>query len=544
VVLVGLGATGAVAARVLTQAGLEVVALEAGPRVGPEAAEQDEIGNDVRSRLSAPKAAHELPTLRTGGASDSAAAPWPLLMANGVGGTTLHYPALSIRLQPWNFRSLTATVERYGRAAVPPGATLADWPLDYDELEPYYDAVEREIGVAGKAGANEFEGPRRQAYPMPELRRTGWTELTAEAARRLGWHPFPAPAAVNTEPRHGRPACTYCGFCSGNVCHNGARGSTDVTVVPRAEATGRLRIETGARVLGIEVDEDGRVSGVRFRQGGDLRVQAARAVLLGGFVYENVRLLLTSRSARFPAGLANNTGVVGKHYTAHVTPLVYGFFPSLRLNLHNGLWAQATCVDDWNADNFEHDGAGFVGGGMLAAPQEAKPIATASAPPPPGVPRFGSGWKDWLGRAGPSLGYAVAQVDALTYEDTYLDLDPAVSDLEGVPVVRVTHEVHDNGRRAAEFLRRKLELWLQEAGAETTWSPEHMPIEGRHCYGGTRMGDDPRTSVVDRDGFAHEVANLAVLGASTFPTAGGANPTLTAQALAWRTAERLVQKEI
>jgi gluconate 2-dehydrogenase alpha chain len=297
-------------------------------------------------------------------------------------------------------------------------------------------------------------------------------------------------------------------------------------------------------VLGIEVDEAGRVSGVTFRQGGDLRGPAARAVLLGGFVYENVRLLLTSRSTRFPAGLANNTGLVGRHYTAHVTPLVYGFFPSLRLNLHNGLWTQATCVDDWNADNFEHEGAGFVGGGMLAAPQEAKPIATASVPPPPGAPRFGSGWKEWLGRAGPSLGYAVAQVDALTYEDTYLDLDPAVSDLEGVPVVRITHEVHDNERRAAEFLRRKLELWLQQAGAETTWSPEHVPIEGRHCYGGTRMGDDPRTSVVDRDGFAHEIANLAVLGASTFPTAGGANPTLTAQALAWRTAERLLEKEI
>ena len=118
--------------------------------------------------------------------------------------------------------------------------------------------------------------------------------------------------------------------------------------------------------------------------------------MLGGFVYENVRLLLTSRSAAFPRGLANNSGVVGRHFTAHVTPVVYGVFPQARLNVHNGLWAQATCVDDWNADNFDHAGLGFVGGGMLTAPQEAKPIATASVPPPAGVPRWGAGWKDWL----------------------------------------------------------------------------------------------------------------------------------------------------
>src|SRR5262249_53192265 len=157
-------------------------------------------------------------------------------------------------------------------------------------------------------------------------------------------------------------------------------------------------------------------------------------------VYENVRLLLTS-------GVANGAGVVGRHFTAHVTPVVHGFFPSLRLNLYNGLWAQATCVDDWTDDNYDHAGLGFDGRGLLTAPQESKPIATASMPPPPGVPRFGAAWKEWLARAGQSVGYAVAQVDALTYEDTYLDLDPAVTDPAGVPVVRITHRLHDNELR-------------------------------------------------------------------------------------------------
>ena len=540
VALVGLGAACGVAAHVLTEAGLDVVALEAGPR--REAAEmtQDEIRNDTRSWLSEPKSGHEVPTYRTSAVESAGPSPWPTLMVNAVGGTTVHYPALSIRLQPWNFRSRSATLERYGAAAIPEGSTMTDWPLDYAELEPYYDVVERAIGVGGE-DANPYDGPRSGSYPLPPLRRSGWNELTAAAARELGWHPFQAPAAVNTAPYDGRPVCTYCGFCSGNGCYANAKGSADVTVIPRAEATGRLRVETGARVLRIETGEHGRVTGVTYTRDGREQFQEARAVLLGAFVYETVRLLLLSTSLGFPHGLANNAGRVGKDYTAHVTPVVFGHFPGRTLNVHNGLWAQATCVDDWNADNFDHTGLGFVGGGMLSAPQEAKPIATASAPTPPGVPRWGEGWRQWLRESGPSLGYAVAQFDALTYDGTELDLDPAVTDPDGVPVVRITHSVRGHEQRGHDFLRGKLETWLTAAGAERVWPLGTTFVEARHCYGGTRMGDDPARSVVDRFGFAHEVPNLGVVGASVFPSAGGANPTLTVQALAWRTAANLVE---
>ena len=167
VVLVGLGAAGGIAADVLTRAGLNVVALEAGPRLDPGEMTLDEIRNDVRSWMSEPKARHEVPTLRTSPAGPAQPTPWPMLMVNAVGGTTLHYPALSIRLQPWNFRSRSATIERYGVEAIPAGSTLSDWPLDYDELEPCYEAVERAIGVSGRAGnavggadpaGNPFEG--------------------------------------------------------------------------------------------------------------------------------------------------------------------------------------------------------------------------------------------------------------------------------------------------------------------------------------------------------------------------------------------------
>jgi gluconate 2-dehydrogenase alpha chain len=539
VVLIGLGAAGGIAAHVLTAAGVEVVALEAGPRLDPSAMTLDEVRNDVRGWLSRPKSMHEVPTWRADDTTPAGPSPWPMLMVNAVGGSTVHYPGLSARLQPWNFESRSRVVERYGPGAVPAGSTLADWPLTYDELEPYYDSVEYAIGVSGSAG-NHFEGPRSRDYPMAPLRRTGWTELTAAAAGRLGWHPFPAPAAINSRPHEGKPECTYCGFCSHNGCYRNAKGSTDATVIARSEATGLLKIETSARVTGIEVDADGLAAGVTYVQDGRERFQPAKAVLLGAFTYENSRLLLLSASRPYPHGLCNNHGQVGKHFMAHATPFAFGVFPGRRLNLFSGLWAQATCLDDWNADNFDHSGLGFIGGAMLTASHELKPISSASAVLPPGIPRWGSAWKAWLKAHGQSVGSLNAQLENLSYETNMLDLDPVVKDPYGMPVVRVTHRLEDNERRGCDFMLEKLETWLLEAGASETWSPEEVLVEGRHCYGGTRMGDDPDTAVVDRYGFAHETPNLGVLGASTFPTTGGHNPTLTVQALAWRTAQHLI----
>ena len=549
VLLIGLGATGGIAAHVLTEAGLRVVALEAGPRLDSSVASFDEIRNDVRGWLSNPKAAREIPTWRFDASQPAGPSPWPMLMVNAVGGSTIHYPGLSARFHPWNFESRSRVVERYGPSAIPAGSTLADWPIDYEELEPYYDAVEQAIGVSGRAGnvagtldpaGSQFEGARGREYPQPPLRRTGWTELLSTAARSLGWHPFPAPAAINSGPFNGQPECTYCGFCSSNGCYRNAKGSTDANVVPRAEATGLLEVETSARVVHIEVDADGLATGATYVQDGRERFQAAKAVLLGTFTYENTRLLLLSTSKPYPRGLSNNHSQVGKHYMAHVTPFVFGLFSGRRLNLFNGLWSQATCVDDWNADNFDHSGLGFVGGALLTASHELKPIAAASAPLPPSVPRWGSTWKAWLKANAQSVGSLSAQVECLSYETSFLDLDPVARDPLGVPVVRVTHRLEENERRGADFMRERLESWLREAGASETWSSESPLIEARHCYGGTRMGDDPDTAVVDRDCFSHEVPNLGVLGASTFPTTGGHNPTLTVQALAWRTAAHLV----
>jgi gluconate 2-dehydrogenase alpha chain len=529
VVLVGLGGANGIVADELTAAGLEVVALEAGGRVGPSDMTLDEVRNDRREWLAQAKSAGELPTWRDTPDVEAGPSPWNLRMVNAVGGSTVHYPGLSARLQPWNFRARSATVERYGAGAVPDGSTLADWPLDYDELEPFYSEIEHAIGVAG-SHENPFEGHRTRELPMPPLRSTGWMDLMAGAARDLGWHPFPAPAALNSVPRDGRAACTYCGFCTSNGCYADAKNHTAVTHIPRAEATGRLRIVTGARVTRIDT-EDGRATGVTYVAGGEERSIRADAVVLGTYVYENVRLLLRS-------GLGGPAA--GAHYMAHVVPTVFGLFPGRDLALFNGPWTQSTCFEDLNADGFDHAGEGFVGGGMCSISHEVKPIAAAGFPPPPGVPAWGSAWKGWLARNARSVGTAIAQFDPQPYEDHRLDLDPVARDVHGDPVIRITFSPRENERRGSAYLCRSLHAWLRAAGAKETWEPPGLGVEPRHAFGGTRMGDDPATTVVDRFGFAHDVPNLAVVGASTFPTAGGVNPTLTLQALTLRTARHLL----
>lgn len=543
VVIIGLGATGAVAAHILTAAGIRVLALEAGPRLDAGMMSNDEIRNDIDGWMSEPKAASEIPTLRVSETGQAHPSWWPTLMVNGVGGTAIHYPGASFRLLPWNFRSRSAVIERYGSGVIPPDSTLADWPLSYADLEPFYEKVEQAIGVSGLDITDPFAGPRAHGYPMPPLRRSGWNLVTEEGARGLGWHPYPTPAAINSRPFDGRPACTYCGYCTGSGCHVQAKGSPDVNLIPRAEATGLLEVRTGARVTRIEVDPDrpARVSGVRYVVDGQERLATCRTVVLSTFTYENTRLLLLSASEHHPAGLANNTGQVGAHFVPHITPSVMGLFPGRRLNLFTGSWGQSTVVDDWNGDNYDHAGLGFIGGGALIAAGEVHPIV-ASMQTPPTVPRWGSKWKAWLAENAQSVGSAVAQFESLPYAHNRLDLDPTAVDAHGIPRVRITYRPGDNEYLGAAFMRERLDEWLRAVGARETWTNDQIHIEGRHVYGGTRIGRDRKTSPLDPFGFAHDVEGLAVLGGSTFVSSGGHNPTLTAQALAWRTSVELVRR--
>jgi len=550
VVIIGLGATGGVAALPLAQAGLDVVGLEAGTWLAPADFSPDELRNNFRAwPQSVQKANREIPTHRP-----TASSPYsPRLplhpMMNAVGGTTLHYWAQSWRLNPWDFTVVSDTRRRYGASRLPAGTTVEDWPFGLEELEPYYDKVEVEIGVSGQAGnvkgaidqrGNIFEGARARGYPMPPLHGTGFTEMMAGAARSLGWHPFPGPAAVTSERYQGRSACAYHGFCNRGGCHVSAKGSTAVTTIPKAQRTKRLTVVTEAHVTAINVDSQGRASGVTYLKGGTEYFQPAGIVLLAGYTYENVRLLLLSTSAGFPKGLSNNHGQVGRHYFSHnQIATVNALFPR-NLNSWYGLPAQGIAVDDWADDNFDHGGLDFIGGGNLWVYSDRRPIAAASMSTFGRAPRWGAQWKTFVRENADRGNTAYLQRTTLPYEDNYLDLDPVVKDPLGFPVCRITADYKQNERRLADFIQDKMVQWYRAAGANAT-EKTGVGTMGptTHAYGGTRMGDSPETNVVNRWGFSHEVPNLGVLGASVMGTSGARNPTLTAQALAWRTAEYL-----
>jgi gluconate 2-dehydrogenase alpha chain len=551
VVVVGLGGAGGVAVEPLAAAGMDVVGLEAGTRLSARDFAPDELRNNFRGwPHAAQKCNREVPVHRPHAAApENPRAPIHVMM-NGVGGTTLHYWAQSWRLNPWDFKVVSETTRRYGAGRIPRGSTVEDWPFGLEELEPYYDKVERAIGVSGQAGnvkgvvdprGNVFEGSREREYPMPPLRGTEFTDLMATAARRLGWHPFPGPAAVNSEIYDGRSACLYHGFCNRGGCHVAAKNSTAVSTIPRAERTGKLAIVTEAHVTRVDVDADGRAAGVQYVKAGETYIQPASVVLLAGYTYENVRLLLLSRSAAYPRGLANNGGQVGRHYFTHnQAGGVLALF-SHKLNRWYGLPAQGVAVDDFADDNFDHGELDFIGGGNLWVYSDQRPIAAASMPTFGRAPRWGSRWKSFVMENADRWVNSYLQKTTLPYEDNVLDLHPTVKDPLGDPVIRITADHQDNEKRVATFVQDKMEQWFLEAGAVAT---QRLPIGtmgvSTHAYGGTRMGDDPATNVVDRWGFCHEVPNLGVLGASVMGTSGAHNPTLTAQALAWRTAERLV----
>jgi gluconate 2-dehydrogenase alpha chain len=550
VVIIGLGAAGGVAALPIAQAGIDSVALEAGTWLTKRDFSPDELRNNVRDWPQAvQKAQHEIPTQRVSARGLMFRASSHPMM-NAVGGTTNHYWAQSWRLNPWDFKVVSETTKRYGASRVPKGSTVEDWPFGLDELERYYDRVEHEIGVSGQAGnirgaidrrGNIFEGPRSRPFPMPPLRGTGFTDLMAAAATTLGWHPFPGPAAINSRTYDGRSACMYHGFCNKGGCHVDAKNSPAVTTIPKAQKTGHLKVVTRAHVTTIEVNASGRVSGVNYVTDGVEYFQPAKVVLLATYTYENTRTLLLSKSAAFPNGLSNNHGQVGRHYFSHNQGAgVTALFPK-NLNNWYGLPAQGSAVDDWADDNFDHAGLDFIGGGNLWIYSDRRPIAAASMETFGKAPTWGSAWKAFIKENADRTNTCYLQKTTLPYEDNYLDLDPAVKDPLGLPVCRITADYKDNERKLSAFIQDKMVEWYRAAGAvEILRGPVGVMGVSTHAYGGTRMGDNAETNVVNRWGFSHEVPNLGILGASVMGTSGARNPTLTSQALAWRTAEHLV----
>jgi gluconate 2-dehydrogenase alpha chain len=557
IVIVGAGAAGGILAAELGKAGIKVIGLERGPRLSTaDFAPQDELRYFQRQDLR-PNMKRDPVTWRPN-ANTRATTVGGLNNGNQAGGGTVHYGAVSWRFHEDDFRVRSHTIERYGASAIPEDSSVADWPLSYADLEPYYDRAEYEIGVSGKAGnlqgkkidgGNVFEAPRRRDYPLPPLQVDQSGANMEAAARKLGYHPFSTPRAILSQPYNGRPACSYCGFCQAFGCHIGAKSSILVTKLPEADASGNFKLITGAMCYRVNSDNSGRATGVAYYgpDGSDNSIEA-EIVILAPFIYDNVRLLLLSKTEKFPNGLANTSGQVGKHLMAHIGARAFAAFDDRHVNIFMGPSAQKHTLDDFNADNFDHGGLGFIRGAQISsgpAALEGGPIGTAMAMnPPPGVPRWGAAYRDFFAQYYTRHTALTGQTENLPYADQTIDLDPNVRDTWGLPAPRLTYDWRrPNERARVEFIQNKMVEIGRAMGASQVWTGPLGPgSPGAHHQGGTRMGSDPKTSVVNRYGQSWDIPNLFILGSSTHPTMSGFNPTLTIQALAFMSADAIVNR--
>lgn len=545
VVLVGLGGMGGLVAPILARSGLKVVALEAGPWRTRGDFRPDELGEAFYARAAmSTKFMTEVPRWRRTDGEPTREASFSLgRMVNGVGGSIIHYGTWLRRFHPWHFRARSHVQERWGLNILPEGCTLADWPIGYDELEPYFCRVEKHVGIAGDSD-HPFV-PRSEPLPMPPLRPFRMGEAFRRAAREMGLHPYPVPVGMNSVPYAGRPATRYSPWSSGFGSFDDDRYHPALSSVPEALATGNLDLRTGCRVVRVLTDSTGHATGVEYLDPkGVARTQRARTVILGCYTFEIVRLLLLSGDERHASGLGNNRGQVGKNFMTKMFSDVHGYCPDTIFNRHAGPAAQSLILDDYVDASFDSPRYGFLGGATLSAENQLLPLALARAAVPPDVPRWGQRFKDHL-REWQHFAAVRIQSDALPYACNYLDLDPTHRDRGGVgmPVVRITYELQPNEHRAAAWMEEKSAEILRAMGAKKTWrGPRFTGVISSHDLGGCRMGEDPATSVVDADLQVHDTPGLYVFSGATFPTCPGINPTLTAWAVCCRAADRLVER--
>jgi len=569
VAIIGLGWTGAILAHELASAGLDVVAIERGPWRDtatdfPPSYAPDELRYAVRLDLFLRP---EQDTLTFRNNLSQTALPIrhfaSFLPGNGVGGAGVHWNGQTWRFLPSDFRLRSHLEERYGKAMLPEDMTIQDWPLSYDELEPYYDRFEKICGTSGKAGnlrgvkqegGNPFEGWRSSEYPTPPLKQTLGPALFAEAARKVGHSPFPQPAS-NLSQAYVNPLglrigqCTYCGFCERFGCGNYSKSSPQVCILPALMRLPNFSAQTECEVTRINLDSSGkRATGVTYVDtSGEEWEQPADIVLVCAFALFNVRMLLLSGIGK-PYDAQSGQGVVGRNYAYQTTSSVGVILKDKILNPFIATGAHGMMIDDYNGDNFDHSGLGFVGGGYMGAGQtNARPIQTR--PVPRGTPKWGAQWKKATAETY-QRGFSLStHGSSYSYRDCYLDLDPTYKDRFGRPLMRMTFDFHDNELKMSAYLTDRLaEIAKAMDPVEMTPSPRKGPYniniyQTTHNTGGTVMGADPASSVVNRYCQSWDVPNVFVPGgASVFPQNHGYNPTDTVGALAYWTADAIRQR--
>ncbi len=517
-IVIGGGAGGGIVAYTLAEAGARVLLLERGRHQNFETTARDHLRN------------HRLAQYGHNTGPDLVGNPRVFVGLDGIpeivpphhhaysnnamveGGGTLVYGGQAWRFPPRDFKMAST----YG---VPEGSSLADWPISYEDLEPYYEWAEHAIGVSGSDPAPEM--PDRRAYPMPALPQTPKGQILEEAAKRLGWGTQRVPLLINSVPRDDRAGCIHCQHCVGFACPVDAKNGTQNTVIPKAVATGRCEVKTEAMVLRVEHFRH-RATGVVYSHGDEVHVADADKVYVCGGAVETARLLLNS-------GIGN--GQVGRNLQAHYYSSTMAIMPE---PVWNGVGPGASIA----TLKFTHGNEGLVGGGMLADDFIVLPIVFAKWHRPPDVPTWGIEHKNWMRYAYPRFVSVMGPIQDIPNPEARVTVDPYVKDHLGVPVARLSGTTHPETVRVTDFMNQKGREWLEAAGAERIWNsaPSLRLSSGQHQAGTCRMGDDPGSSVVDATGKVHGFENIYVGDASVHVTNGCLNPVLTVMATARRMA--------
>lgn len=532
-VIVGSGAAGGIMARELSEAGHSVVVLEQGPHLQAQDFKHDEWSLDHNGELMWGAREGHPQTFRKSENDIAEERESVCRYAHNVGGSSIHFSGNFWRLRPIDF------MEASVRGTVP-GTSFVDWPISYEDLEPYYTKVDWEIGVSGLQGP--WDPPRSREYPCPPMPIKGSDVLLERAARQMGLNPYPAPVAILSQPYNGRPGCIHCGFCNGFGCEANAKSSTMVAMIPLALATGNCELRTGCTVSRVNTNERGRASEVIYwEEDGTEQAQRTRAVVLCANGAETPRLLLHSESSQFPDGLANSSGVVGRNLMFNGYTTVAGIFEQ-PVNAWKSVPATRVIHDFYELD----PGLGFYGGGGIDGrhPSRGAPLefAQISGSLVPG-PRWGSEFKRNLAYDFSHVAAFDGHTTSLPQASNNVTLDPNVQDRWGRPAIRCTYMDHPDDLATMRWFLDKTTELMEAAGASRIEGsyPETGQEGNVHLLGTCRMGDDPATSVIDRNNRSHDVPNLFMCDGSTLVTSGRGQPTMTIMALAFRAADMINQ---